>query len=481
MSTMVEGFSPAAQAAARAAAAIFDDDSSVWHAQPKQQVATDLAARVDELLYGGAAGGGKSEWLCEYLIGLCEQHAGNRVIVFRRVFPSLNRTILPRLKAKLYGRARHNSQEHTFTFPNESVLEYGTMQYKDDIYAYQGTEYGCVAFEEITEFLEEQVDFLVTRLRSTVPGVRPHLVATTNPGGVGHRWVKRRWVKPAKEDIEEGELPPAPMEVWRPAPSEDLPSPPLRVFVPAGLKDNPALLAADPGYIDRLLRNKNRAIRKALAEGDWDAIDAIEGALWTAADLEGGRVRPETVGTLHGVQTARRVLAVDPSDGDQDGDGFGVSYAARGMDGVGYVMGSWEWRASPRVMAARAVRLYHELGCDALVIEKNHGGKWMVEVFRQVDPTVNVRVVWASDNKRTRAEPVAALFEHDAASLLPYRARMAGYFEELEDELTTTVFEAGELSPNRLDAMVWALTDLMVGTREVRKGSTPDTRLRGRR
>lgn len=471
--------SPASKAAARAAAAVFDSESGLWQPQDKQEKAFELAARVDELLYGGAAGGGKSEWLCEYLIAQCEMFKGNRVIVFRRIFPSLNRTILPRLKQKLYGRTHHNSQEHTFTFPNGSILEYGSLQYADDVYGYQGTEYGCVAFEEITEFLEEQVDFLIGRLRSTVPGVRPHLVATTNPGGVGHRWVKRRWVKPPKDDIEEGELPPKPMEVWRPAPTDDLPRPPLRAFVPAGLKDNPALMKADPGYVDRLLRNKNRAIRKALSEGDWDAIDAIEGALWTHEDLEGGRVRPEN--PIHHTGIARRVVAVDPSDGDQDGDGFGVSDCARGMDGVGYVLGSWEWRASPRVMAAKAVRMYHDVGADALVIEKNHGGKWMVEVFRQVDPYVNVEIVWASDNKRTRAEPVAALFEHDSSALMPYRARMAGYHEELEDELTTTLFEKGEVSPNRLDAMVWGMTALMLGDLYAKAHSTNDHRLRGRR
>lgn len=476
----VTEFSRSARAAAGAAAAVFDAESGAWHAQPKQQLATDLAARVDELLYGGAAGGGKSEWLCEYMIAQCEQFAGNRVIVFRRVFPSLNRTVLPRLKQKLFGRARHHSQEHTFTFPNGSILEYGTLQYADDVYAYQGTEYGCIAFEEITEFLEEQIDHLSTRLRSTVPGVRPHLVATTNPGGVGHRWVKRRWVKPKKEDIEEGEMPPRPFEVWRPATTEDLPSPPLRAFVPAGLKDNPALLAADPGYVDRVLRMKNRALRKALSEGDWDAIDAIEGALWTGEDLEGGRVRPELPKDQIGL--ARAVLAVDPSDGDeQDGDGFGVSHCGRGMDGVGYVMGSWEWRASPRVMAARAVRLYHDLGCDALVVEKNHGSKWMLETFRQIDPYVNLEVVWASDAKRTRAEPVAALFEYDSASLMPYRARMAGYFEELEDELMTTLFEAGEVSPNRLDAMVWGMTAVMLGDIYAKARTSKDNRLKGRR
>lgn len=462
-----------------AAADFFDPPEGHWKPQPKQALATELAGEVDELLYGGAAGGGKTEWLIEYMAEQCEMFPGNRVAIFRRVFPSLNRTIIPRAKLKLWTRAKWNGQEKTFTFPNGSVLELGSLQYADDVYDYQGVEYGCIGFEEITEFLQDQVDFLIGRLRSTIPGVRPHLVATTNPGGVGHRWVKRRWVKPLKDDVEEGEAIPVPGEKWRPAATEEIPRPPMRVFVPAKLEDNPALVKADPGYRDRLLRNANRAKRLALSEGDWDAIDQIEGALWSWDDLEGGRVREGVLDRVGG--TIRRVIGVDPSDGDEDGDGFGVSHCALGMDGVGYVLGSWEWRATPRKMAEKTIALYEEVGADAIVIEKNHGGKWMLEVFKQVDEFANVRVVWASDNKRTRAEPVAALFEHDPHALYPYRARMVGIHEELEDELTGTEFGPGLVSPNRLDSMVWALTDLMLGQRKARARTTTDRRLDGRR
>lgn len=461
------------------AADLLDPPDGVYRDQPKQRLATALAGEVDELLYGGAAGGGKTEWLIRYMVGQCEQHPGNRVIIFRRIFPSLNRTIIPRAKQILRGQARWNSQEKTFTFPNGSILEVGSMQYADDYIDYQGAEYGCVGFEEITEFLEVQVDELIARLRSTIPGVRPHMVATTNPGGVGHRWVKARWVKPPADVIEPGEMPPVPFEKWRPRATDETPNPPLRAFVAATLQDNPRLLQADPEYLNRLLRNANRARRRALSTGDWDAIDAVEGALWTAEDLDGGRVRPEWVRDTLGL--VRRVIAVDPSDGEEDGDAFGVSDCGLGYDGVGYVLGAWEWRASPGVMARRAINLYNEVGADAIVIEKNHGGKWMLEVFRQADPYANIRVVWASENKRTRAEPVAALFERDDKALLPYRARMAGYHEELEAELTQTDFGPGATSPNMLDATVWALTDLVVEARGGRTRAVADRRLSGRR
>lgn len=454
------------------------NDDGTWKAQPKQQLATELAAQADDLLYGGAAGGGKTEWLIEYVAAQMEAHPGNRGVIFRRVFPSLARTIVPRAKQKLWARARWNGQEHTFTFPNGSVLELASLQYADSVLDHQGAEYGVIAFEEITEFMQEQVEYLIGRLRAPTDGIRPHLVATTNPGGRGHKWVKRWWVRPKTDDLplDESNQPigASPYVPWRPAATEDNPKPRVRVFVPATLADNPKLLERDPEYVHRLRANSNRALRKAYEEGDWDAIDAVEGALWTGEDLDLGRVR--TPGP-----SLRRVVAVDPSDGDESGDGFGVSVASRGRDGVGYVEQSFEWRMSPRKMAEASVQLYHQVGADALVVEKNHGGKWMLEVFRQVDPYVNIQVVWAADGKRTRAEPVAALFEHDGHAMLPFRARMVGFNEELETELTDTNFASGEPSPNRLDAMVWALTELMLGQRQAKRTEYSDTRLAERR
>jgi hypothetical protein len=451
-----------------------------WTPQPKQALATELASQVDDLLYGGAVGGGKTEWLMEYLIGQCTAYATNRVLVLRRVFPSLNRTIIPRLKAKLHGLARWNGQEHTFSFANGSVLECGSVQYADDVLDFQGTEYGCVAFEEITEFMQSQVEFMIGRLRSTVPGVRPHLIATTNPGGTGHAWVKRWWVKPKPDDVEEGEAPPKVYEPWRPAASPEVPRPRKRVYVPATLEDNPALLQADPGYPDRVLAQANRGKRQAYRWGDWDAIDQVEGALWDAATLDVGRVRPgyaeQTVGIF------RRVVALDPSDGlEQGGDAFGVCHAGRGADGVGYVLGSWSWRASPGMMARQAVALYHEVGADALVVERNHGGKWMTETLRNVDDSINVVEVWASESKRTRAEPVAALFEPNPHRLLRVAACLAGFFEQLESELCNTEFAPGMVSPNELDAMVWALHELCLKPQARQHPADRDRRLEGRR
>lgn len=469
------------------AADIFDppEGTGLWTPYPKQALASELAADADELLFGGAAGPGKTEWLCEYFITEMETIGGNRGLILRRVFPSLNRTIIPRLKAKLKGRAKWNSNEHTFTFPNESILECGSLQYYDDVLDYQGAEYGIIGFEEITEFMREQYEFMLSRVRSPVDGVRAHTVSTTNPGGPGHGWVKKRWVKldPKAADFP-GEQP-GPYQIWKPKPTPENNEPGSRCFVPATSADNPALLKRNPNYLNQLRAISKRGVRLALEKGDWDAIDQVEGALWSSEELELGRISPVWFKTK--VRSWIRAISVDPADGNEDGDAFGVSMCSRGQDGVGYVEGSWQWRETPRKMARAAIELYHDYGCSVLVVERNHGGKWMVEVFRSVDPTVNIQTVWASDGKRTRAEPVSTLFEPNPDALgdptTPrFKARLVGFHPELEEEMTTTTFKPGEVSPNQIDALVWNLSYLMLGlrdneaTEEIR-----DERLQGRR
>lgn len=459
-----------------------DEFGTGWEPQPKQELASELAGKVDELLFGGAAGGGKTEWLVEYGIREMERHAGNRGIIFRRVFPSLQRTIVPRARIKLHGRAQWNANEMAFTFPNGSVLELGALQHPGfgpddpgDAVKYQGAEYGWMGFEEVTEFMLKQYEFMLSRLRAPVDGVRPHACSTTNPGGRGHKWVKERWVKPPR-DLVRSDDPAEPMRLWRPLPTDDNPNPGSRVFVPATLDDNPKLLERDPEYVNKLRQISNRGLRKALETGDWDAIEAVEGALWEQTWLDGGRVH-----TLTDFDVNRKVVAVDPSDGDEGGDDYGVAVAAQGNDGVGYVTHSFGWSLSPRKLAEQTIEVYHDLKCDALVVERNHGGKWLPEVFRQVDRYANIKLVWASEGKRTRAEPVAALFEPQNDYRMPYRARMVGWLTALEEELTHFTGAVGEVSPNRLDAMVWALTELMLGKRQMRDSQAKDDRLKGRR
>ncbi len=433
--------------------------------QPKQQLAEELSQRCDALLFGGAAGGGKSFWLLIHMARQMLDYPGNRGIIFRRVFPSLNRSIIPRAQALLEPHwARYNKVEHNFYFHNGSILECASLQYADTVNDYQGAEYGVVAFEEVTEFLESQVDYFKSRLRAPVDGPRPHLIATTNPGGVGHRWVKREWVKPPGDTVAGGSLAPEPYKIWTAAPKANE-SPMTRCFVPATLDDNPALLQRDPAYRDRLRSIKKASLRKALEQGDWDAIEKVEGALWALDQIEGLRVPGFDESTL-----AKIAVGVDPSGGSTTShDEQGIIVVGKGYNGHAYVLDDRSCRLNPNGWGLRAVQAAIDHKAEEIVVEKNYGGDMAISVIKNAmrqlglhEKAIKVEPVTASRGKRVRAEPVAQLYgdPDNPGSWDSAEAHHVGTFDELEEQMTQWIPESGE-SPDRMDGLVWSATRLL--------------------
>ena len=185
-----------------------------------------------------------------------------------------------------------------------------------------------------------------------------------------------------------------------------------------------------------------------------EILSDIPGALWTRDILEANRVRehPDLV---------RIVVAVDPSGGSSEGHAeCGIVGAGKGTDGHGYVLRDVSERLSPERWARRVVQLYHELKADRIVAEKNFGGDMVASTIRTVDPNVPVRLVSASRGKMLRAEPVSSLDEQG-------KIHHVGSFPVLEDQLCQWVPDAGDPSPDRLDARVWAITELFPRSAEV--------------
>lgn len=152
----------------------------------------------------------------------------------------------------------------------------------------------------------------------------------------------------------------------------------------------------------------------------------------------------------------RIVVAIDPAVTSGDSaDETGIIVAGLGVDGFGYVLEDLTCRLSPEGWARRAVNAYHHYGADRIVAETNNGGDMVELVIRTIDPTVSYRKVTASRGKRVRAEPIASLYEQGKV----FHSRM---FEELEDQMCTYVPDKFDGSPDRIDALVWALTDLML-------------------
>lgn len=175
-------------------------------------------------------------------------------------------------------------------------------------------------------------------------------------------------------------------------------------------------------------------------------IDEAPGALWTRSDIEAGRL-------LKAPDCEFVVVAIDPS-ATSTGDEAGIVTAGR-ADKHFYVLADDSLQGSPNAWAHAAVTAYHRHKADCIVAEANNGGEMVAAVISQVDATVPVRLVHASRGKQTRAQPIAVLWEANQR-----RAHHVGSFPSLEDELCLWV--PGDLSPNRLDAMVWAGTELML-------------------
>lgn len=176
----------------------------------------------------------------------------------------------------------------------------------------------------------------------------------------------------------------------------------------------------------------------------------MPGALWTRELVSKGRVdqAPPMV---------RIVVAVDPqSKTNKASSETGIVAAGVTANGHGYVLRDESVGAKPSIWAGRAIRLYHELGADRIVYESNQGGDMVAEVLRSVDATAPLLEVTASRSKQARAEPIAALYEQD-------KVHHVGQHIALEDQLCTWEPLTGQESPDRLDAMVWALTELMIG------------------
>ena len=172
-------------------------------------------------------------------------------------------------------------------------------------------------------------------------------------------------------------------------------------------------------------------------------VDEAPGALWTRENIEKSRVHKSP-------DLARIIVGVDPS-ATSGGDEAGIITAGRTKTDY-YTLADDSIQGSPQTWAKAAVTAYYRFHADVIVAEKNNGGEMVEAVIKQVDPSVRVKLVWASRGKSTRAEPISALSEQG-------RDHHLGYFPQLEDELCLWI--PGDSSPNRLDAKVWAYTELI--------------------
>lgn len=207
-------------------------------------------------------------------------------------------------------------------------------------------------------------------------------------------------------------------------------------------------------FLSKIVK-KYEGTRLGRQELDAEVLDDMPGALWTREMIDRAFIRIEAIPPME-----RIVVAIDPSgigSEDDDGDTIGIIVAGKNGD-TAYVIEDVSTRGAPHVWARKAIDAFHRNDADCIVAEINYGGAMVVSTIRTVDEDVPVTTVHASRGKFLRAEPVSALYEQR-------RVRHIRAFPELEDQMTllTRSGYQGVGSPDRLDALVWAITELMLG------------------
>jgi hypothetical protein len=244
---------------------ILPEQNVLFH--PNEGPQTDfLAAGEKDVLYGGAAGGGKSYAMLIDPLRYAHKKA-HRALILRRSMPELREMIdkSRELYPLAFKGAKFREVEKLWNFPSGAKVEFGFLERDADVYRYQGQAYSWIGFDEITHLPTEfSWNYLASRLRTTDPEIQTYLRCTANPGGVGSHWVKKRYIEPSEHNTGF-------------TGNDGL----SRKFIPAKLADNPYL--AEDGIYEQMLKSLPPIQRRQLLEGNWDVA---EGAAFVEFDTQ---------------------------------------------------------------------------------------------------------------------------------------------------------------------------------------------------
>lgn len=380
-----------------------------WRPNPGPQTRF-LSLTCFEALYGGAAGGGKSDALLVDAIRYVGRGygPGYAALLLRREFPDLEMSLMRRAPA-LYLRlgGRWNGASKTWTFPAGETVRFGHCQHEQDVHQYQGAEFQFVGFDELTSFTEYQYTYLISRIRSP-HGIPLRLRAATNPGGVGHDWVFRRWAPWLDPESATRGDPGQVLYFARAGDREievtrDTVGAFGRTFVPARLSDNP-YLAADGNY-ERALDELDEVTRGRLKSGDW-LIQPAPGMYFRRAWFE---VVPAAPANAARVRHWDRAATPEKKSNDPDWT-VGLKFS-RTPDGIYYVEDVVRLRDSPHAVE-RAIRSTAALdGVGTMVSlaeDPGQAGKFEAAYYARALAGYNVRTAPERGDKVLRSLPVSA-------------------------------------------------------------------------
>lgn len=374
-----------------------------------------------EVLYGGAAGGAKTSALLMAALQYIHVPKYNALLL-RRTFPDLNQPkgLIPLSKVWLGGKGPRWTAHNQWVFSTGAILQFGYLQHDDDKFRYQGSEYQFIGFDELTEFTESQYRYLFSRLRRPAGMDVPlRMRAASNPGGVGHDWVKQRFIIEGKQ---EG-----------------------RIFLPAKLADNPYLDQAE--YI-RAMSNLDPITRQQLLDGDWNARTG--GSLFRREWFEVVEEAPADCKKARAWDLAATVMK----------PGTDPDFTAGGLvglkSGIWYIMDVAHLRASPMNVEMRVKQCAAIDGMVRIRMEQEPGasGKSTIDHYaREVLPGRDFKGISATGNKIDRARALAAAAEAGNVKLVK-GSWIGAFLDEVE------AFPFGS-HDDQVDAVVYAMTELM--------------------
>jgi phage terminase large subunit-like protein len=415
-----------------------------WKENSGQQRAKALLASAARYIcFVGGSRSGKTTLFVRAIVfrALAAPHSRHAILRYKAnaARTSIIHDTLPKVMREQFPAVKYveHRQDGFFTLANGSEIWVGGLDEQDRAEKILGNEYVSIFFNECSQIPYSSVVMGLTRLAQVVGNLKQRAYFDLNPVGKGH-WTNSLFG--LKRD---------------PFSRVPLTNPEEYVREYINPVDNREHLSAD--YIQSLATLPERQ-RKRFYEGIY--IDELDEALWSYEILE--RTRDEVSSPRERVNSCTRiVVAIDPSGAasaeDFTRDEIGVIVAGKGSDDHAYVLADRSLRDSPQAWAKVAVQAYHEFKADRIIAEQNFGGEMVRRVIQAVDPNVPISLISASRGKVVRAEPVAALYEQD-------KVHHVGRFPILEEQLCafTTSGYRGEGSPDHADALVWALSDLML-------------------
>lgn len=418
-----------------------------FHLTAKQGEAQELLnGPAQHVMLAGGSRSGKTLLIVRKIIQRALKAPGSRHAILRfrfghciqsivhGTYPTVRKLCFPQIP---FTPKEINHSAWFATLPGGSEVWFGGLDDKERVEKILGNEYASILLNECSQIPYASRNMAVTRLaqkvedRATGKPLRLKMYYDENPPDKGH-WSYKLFKTHQDPDSR-----------------QYLADPENYGFMQLNPRDNVENLP--PEYL-KTLESLPPRLRKRFLEGEFR--DAAPNALFSDEVLERWRMIDQELPEM-----LRLVVAVDPSGADDndntDNDEIGVVVCGLGVDGNGYVLEDLTCKAGPATWGRVATQAFERHGADRIVAEVNFGGAMVGATIRAARPRTPFRPVTASRGKVVRAEPVSSLCESG-------KIRMAGFFRELEDELTafTTYGYTGDHSPNRADAMIWGMSDL---------------------